>query len=211
MRLACIRNEGSKRPDEIPMPRGEGATELPSASRHGERRQATMPFDPPTMDWLTRNDLFTTAFRYLEQGELDEADRAFAEFLERTKDDPSRSFRATAMLARNAIASRQSAPAKYLHTIAKASFALPRERWCPTTVARRCFPREKLTCGRVCPSVSSALFGRATPAGQDQTWDAEMKRVHGRERWSAERRSARRLNPAIARGAPRHPGRRAES
>src|SRR5262249_19515495 len=111
MRLACIRNEGSKRPDEIPMPRGEGATELPSASRHGERRQATMPFDPPTMDWLTRNDLFTTAFRYLEQGELDEADRAFVEFLERTKEDPSRSLRATAMLARNAIASRQSAPA----------------------------------------------------------------------------------------------------
>jgi hypothetical protein len=33
-----------------------------------------MPLDPLTMDWLTRNDLFTTAFRYLEQGELDEAD-----------------------------------------------------------------------------------------------------------------------------------------
>jgi hypothetical protein len=73
------------------MPRGEGATELPPASRHG--------------------DLFTTAFRYLEHGELDEAERAFAEFLARTKEDPSRSLRATAMLARNAIASRQSAPA----------------------------------------------------------------------------------------------------
>src|SRR5262245_18332669 len=33
-----------------------------------------MPLDPLTMDWLTRNDLFATAIRYLEQGELDEAD-----------------------------------------------------------------------------------------------------------------------------------------
>jgi hypothetical protein len=35
-----------------------------------------------------------------------------AEFLERTKDDPSRCLRATVKLAREAIASQQSAPAR---------------------------------------------------------------------------------------------------
>jgi hypothetical protein len=82
-------------------------TREPANEVFGEAgRPTVMPLDPPKMDWLTGNDLFTTAFRYLEQGELDEAHWAFAEFLERTKEDPSRSLRATAMLARNGIASR---------------------------------------------------------------------------------------------------------
>jgi hypothetical protein len=46
-------------------------------------RPTVMPLDPLTTDRLTRNDLFTAAFRCLEQGDLDEAD------LERTKGDPS--------------------------------------------------------------------------------------------------------------------------
>lgn len=73
-----------------------------------EPARSVLPLDQPTMTWLTCNDLFTSAFRSLERGDLEEADRVFAEFLERTKDDPSASLRATVMLARNAIEAQRS-------------------------------------------------------------------------------------------------------
>jgi hypothetical protein len=88
--------------------RGEVATELPSADRHGERGHAMTPLDPPTMTWLVHNDLFASAFRALQRGDLEEADQVFTEFLQRTKDEPSTSLRATVMLASRAIESHRS-------------------------------------------------------------------------------------------------------
>lgn len=85
---------GSEGPDRDPDP--------------AERGQAVMTLDPPTTAWLVRNDLFAAAFRSLERGDLGQADRAFAEFLDRTADDPSAALRATVMLARAAIDAARS-------------------------------------------------------------------------------------------------------
>lgn len=91
---------------------GDGVMGSLSPDSYGEPGRAVMSLDPPTMAWLTYNDLFTSAFRSLERGDLDQADQAFAEFLDRTTDDPSACLRATAMLARAAIDASRSNEAR---------------------------------------------------------------------------------------------------
>lgn len=75
---------------------------------HAGSGRATLQLDPPTLAWIVENDLIASAFRAFERGDLDEADRIFADFLLRTKEAPSTALRATAMLARQAIAAKRS-------------------------------------------------------------------------------------------------------